>query len=325
MLGKRERPFVDAGVFPIRIIAWSNADILQTQTLIEGMRARIRRADLKGHFLCAQISRIKGNVRQKFLRNTLTPISRIGRHLQQLHLAVVYPATGITHQLRFADVHHALTRIGNLKRRPPRTVGAGQFIENLGIVPSIGAHNLRLHGSNRRHPCRLKRLIANHRSALHARLKVLRFNGVGFGILLGKFDTLMLFGIRKARVHGKKRTRVAQCAIVRVERALRPSLLCRKEKADTRWIPFFFARNAAAFFAQVGVLLQRITHDTLIASASQPLGQSSRLHDGVGIQAFNTAIGNVITNRIDFFAHRIAQHHHQAANPIGPLLPRLSV
>ena len=244
------------------------------------------------------------------MRNALTPISRIGRHLQQLHLTIVYPATGITHQLRFANVHRALTRISNLKRRPPRAVGTRQLVEHLCLAPGIRTHNLRLHGGNRRHPCRFERLIANHRSALHTRLKVLRLNGVGFGILLGKFNALMLFSVGKARVHGKKRARVAQHTTVGIERPLRPSLLRRKKKAGACWVALFFARNVAVAFAQSGVFLQRITHDALIASASQPLGQGRRLHNGIGIQALDTAVGYVIANGIDFFAHRIAQYHH---------------
>ncbi|CDD58896.1 unknown [Eggerthella sp. CAG:298] len=103
MMRQWQRPFVDHGVFAVRIIARTHTDVLQAQLFIETMRSCVRDAHLKRHLMCAQVTRVECDLLDKRTRDSQTPIARIGRDFQDLHPAINDPSARIADE-RIASV-----------------------------------------------------------------------------------------------------------------------------------------------------------------------------------------------------------------------------
>ena len=93
-----QRAFVDHGVFAVRIIARTHADVLQAQLFIETMRSCVRDAHLKRHLMCAQVTRIECDLLDERTGDSQAPIAGIGRDFQDLHPAINDPSAGIANE-----------------------------------------------------------------------------------------------------------------------------------------------------------------------------------------------------------------------------------
>ena len=252
----------------------------------------------------------------------------IDAHLQNLQIAVDHPTAGITHQRRLGRKRHL--RVGSVGG-PPHAVGAPQLVGHERLVPRISPHHRRFQGRHLGHMARIQRLVGDALAVSP---------GIGNGRIVhghmsraalarqaivdaGQAHPLVLLGIRQARVHGQRESRVMPRGIEGVALPRTPSGLQRQQEARTRRRPERLGQRRARTFDEIRVLAQAIPRNQAIGAShrAELFGEGPGLDHAISGQPFGPVLAQAVLHRVHLAAHGIGHNEQRSALARPPRAP----